>query len=101
MQAQLQHAELAGRFDALLSADEVRALKPHPEAYALAARHAGIRLGEVMLVAAHSWDVAGALAAGCRAAFLARPGMPLDPLGARPELVAPDLGALADRILAA
>jgi 2-haloacid dehalogenase len=99
MRAQLEHAGLAGRFEALLSADEVRALKPRREAYELAARHGAVRLADVLLVAAHSWDVAGALAAGCRAAFLARPGMPLDPLGARPELVAPDLEALADRLL--
>jgi 2-haloacid dehalogenase len=49
---------------------------------------------------AHAWDLAGALAAGCRAAFVARPGMPLSPIGPQPDIVAADLADLADRILA-
>jgi 2-haloacid dehalogenase len=48
-----------------------------------------------MLVAAHHWDVSGALAAGARAAFVERPGMVPSPIGRRPELVVHDLGALA------
>jgi 2-haloacid dehalogenase len=97
--AQLEHAGIAGRFDAILSADEVRALKPRPEPYRLVAERLGVPVGRVRLVAAHSWDVAGALAAGCRAAFVARPGMPLDPLGPQPDIVVADIGALADRLL--
>jgi 2-haloacid dehalogenase len=58
----------------------VRALKPRREPYDLAARTFGVPIGEVILVAAHAWDVAGALAAGCRAAFVARPGMPRNPV---------------------
>jgi 2-haloacid dehalogenase len=55
----------------------------------------------VLLIAAHAWDVAGAVAAGCRAAFVARPGKVLDPLADPPELVVADLDGLADRLLAA
>jgi len=98
--AQLRHAGLDASFEAVLSADEVRALKPRREAYELVARRSQVALGEVMLVAAHSWDVAGALAAGCRSAFVARPSMPLNPLGEQPEIVAPDLERVADAILA-
>jgi 2-haloacid dehalogenase len=98
--AQLEHAGIAGRFDAIVSADEVRALKPRPEPYRLAAERLGAPIEQVWLVAAHSWDVAGALAAGCRAAFVARPGMPLDPR-VRPDVMGRDLGAIADRLLAA
>jgi 2-haloacid dehalogenase len=100
-QAQLAHAGLTDRFDAILSADTVRALKPRREPYELAARTLAVPIGQVLLVAAHAWDVAGALAAGCRAAFIARPGMPRNPIDPEPELVAADLGELADRILAA
>src|ERR671914_2855749 len=53
---QLEHADLADRFDAILSADEVRALKPRPEPYHLVARSFAVDPSEVRLVAAHAWD---------------------------------------------
>ena len=52
-------------------------------------------------IAAHAWDVAGAMSAGCKAAFIARPGMVLNPLFAPPDVVAPDLLEVADQIIAA
>ena len=52
------------------------------------------------LVAAHSWDVSGALAAGCTAAFVARPGMVLSPIGQQPDIVEPDIAGVVRRILA-
>jgi 2-haloacid dehalogenase len=98
--AQLEHAGLIGAFEAVLSADAVRRLKPAPEPYRMAADRLGVDPGEVLLVAAHAWDVAGALRAGCQAAFVARPGKVLDPLADRPGLVVADLDELADRLLA-
>jgi len=98
VRAQLGAAGLIGHFDAVLSADQVQALKPRREPYELAARTFGAELGEVRLVAAHAWDVAGALAAGCLAAFVARPGMVLSPLGEQPDVVGADLAAVADQI---
>jgi 2-haloacid dehalogenase len=99
--AQLEHAGLTDCFDAILSADEVRALKPRREPYELTARTFEVPIGEVTLVAAHAWDVSGALAAGCRAAFVARPGMARNPIDPEPDITGPDLGAIADQILAA
>jgi 2-haloacid dehalogenase len=99
--AQLDHAGLSDRFDAILSADEVRALKPRREPYELVARTFEVPLADVRLVAAHAWDVAGALAAGCAAAFVARPGMALSPIGARPDIVAADIDDAATQIVAA
>jgi len=100
-QAQLAHAGLTDHFDAILSADTVHALKPRREPYELAARTFGMPTGEMMLVAAHAWDIAGALAAGCRTAFVARPGMPHNPIDPKPDLMGANLGELADLILAA
>jgi 2-haloacid dehalogenase len=98
--AQLEHAGIIGSFEAVLSADAVRRLKPAPEPYRMAADRLGVDPSEVLLVAAHAWDVAGALTAGCQAAFVARPGKVLDPLADPPELVVADLDELADRLLA-
>ncbi len=99
--AQLEHAGLIEAFELVLSADTVRRLKPAPEPYRMAAERLGVAVGEVRLVAAHAWDVAGAVRAGCAAAFVARPGKVLDPLVERPDVVGADLVAVADGILAA
>jgi 2-haloacid dehalogenase len=98
--AQLEHAGLIDAFDLVLSADTVRRLKPAPEPYRMAAERLGVAIGEVRLVAAHAWDVAGAARAGCATAFVARPGKVLDPLVERPEIVGADLTEVADAILA-
>jgi 2-haloacid dehalogenase len=98
-QAQMENSGLRDYFEQILSADSVRRLKPAPEPYRMAAESLGVEVGQVRLVAAHAWDVAGALRAGCAAAFVARPGMVLDPLADRPDVVGADLREVADRIL--
>lgn len=97
--AQLENAGLAGRFERILSADTVRRLKPAPEVYRHAAEAFGVEPKDIRLVAAHAWDVAGAVRAGCAAAFVARPGMVLDPLFEAPGIVENDLEGVAARIL--
>ena len=99
-EAQLASAGLDGYFDAIMSADEVAHLKPAPQPYLAVADRYDVPISEVRLVAAHSWDVAGALSAGCQAAFVARPGMVLSPLGRRPGIVGPDLVSVAEQIIA-
>ncbi len=96
--AQLEFAGLDGLVDDVLSADEVSQLKPGPRPYALVAERSGVPVGDVMLVAAHAWDVSGALAAGTRAAFVARPGMVPSPIGGQAELVVADIAALAQEL---
>jgi len=99
-EAQVANAGLADLFEHVLSADEVRRLKPAPEPYRLAAERFGVPAGAMWLVAAHAWDVVGAMHAGCRAAFVARPGMVLDPVHEPPEVVGRDLAEVADAIIA-
>ena len=98
-EAQLQNSGLRDYFEQALSADAVKRLKPAPEPYRMAAQSLGVEVGEIRLVAAHAWDVAGALRVGCAAAFVSRPGMVLDPLVERPDVVGGDLREVADRIL--
>jgi 2-haloacid dehalogenase len=98
--AQLEHARLIELFDEVLSADTVRRLKPAPEPYRMVAERFGVGIGELRLIAAHAWDVAGARHAGCAAAFVARPGKALDPLAEPPDVVGRDLAEVAERIAA-
>ncbi len=97
---QLTNAGIRGYFDDVMSADAVKRLKPAPEPYQAVARAFGVATGDVRLVAAHSWDVSGALAAGCQAAFVARPGMVLSPIGRRPDIVGADIAEVVEQILA-
>jgi 2-haloacid dehalogenase len=96
---QLAHAGLDQWFDAILSADDVKALKPRPEPYHLVARTFETDAHDVRLVAAHAWDISGALAAGCAAAFVGRPGKVLSPIGDQPDITGADLVEVAERIL--
>lgn len=97
---QLTNAGLRPYLQHVFSADSVRRLKPAPEPYQMAAKELGIATKSLMLVAAHSWDIAGAASAGCETAFLARPGQVLDVLTPKPNFIASDLRDLADQLLA-
>jgi 2-haloacid dehalogenase len=99
-QTQLAHAGLDSYFEQQFSAHTVRRLKPAPEPYQMVAQELGTPLADLCLVAAHTWDIAGALKAGCSAAFIARPGMVLDPSATHPDMVGADLSEIADRLLA-
>ena len=98
-EAQLRNSGLRDLLEAVYSADAVQRLKPAPEPYRMVAERTGVPIADVRLVAAHGWDIAGALAAGCRAAFVARPGASLYPHGPQPDVVAPDLAGIADALL--
>jgi 2-haloacid dehalogenase len=96
---QLGHAGIERFFERVISIDAVRRFKPAPETYLHAAAVLDVEVDEMLMVAAHDWDVSGARSVGVPGAFLARPGavwgLPEDP----PALVAPDLGVLAELII--
>ena len=100
-EAQIDNSGLRDYFEQTLSADTAQRLKPAPEPYRMAAESLGVELGEIRLVAAHGWDIAGALRAGCAAAFVARRGKALFPTAPPPDVVGTDLREVADRIVAA
>jgi 2-haloacid dehalogenase len=58
-----------------------------------------VEIGQVRLVAAYAWDTTDAMRAECAAAFVASPGMVLNPLAERPDVVGDDLRKVADRIV--
>ena len=98
-EAQLSFAGIRDVFDDVLSADTVQKLKPAAEPYHHVATSCGVDIDQVRLVAAHAWDIAGALAAGCKAGFVQRPGMVLSPLGPQPDIVGADLDQVINQIL--
>jgi 2-haloacid dehalogenase len=66
-----RHGDL--RFDCVLSAELAQAYKPALAAYLTAARLLAVDAAELMLVAAHPWDLDGARQAGLMTAFVDRP----------------------------
>ncbi len=98
-EAQLTHAGIREYFDRVISADAVRQLKPAAAPYLAVAAAFDVEPSEVRLVAAHGWDVSGALAAGCKAAFVERPGAVLSPIGRQPDIIGPDIRAVVDKIV--
>jgi 2-haloacid dehalogenase len=97
-----KHADL--RWDCVLSAELSGHYKPDAEAYLKAAELLGLAPDEVMMVAAHNGDLAGAGAAGLKTAFVYRrteygPNQKTD-LEPDPsvDLVAEDFKDLADRL---
>jgi 2-haloalkanoic acid dehalogenase, type II len=96
----LEFAGIAGSIDEVLSADAVKRYKPAREAYEYAAKKLGVQPKEIVLVAAHAWDIAGAMTAGCEAAFVARPEKVLNPGARAPRFHADSISALAPKLVA-
>lgn len=96
LKKQFESAGLTEYFAELLSVEETGKFKPFTDTYAWGAKKMGIQPEECMLIAAHGWDVAGALWAGWRAAFISRPGQQNYPLAPKTEIIASDLKKVVD-----
>jgi len=60
-------------WDCVITAENARCYKPRPEVYRTAMALLGLEPGEVMMVAAHNYDLAAARAQGMATAFVPRP----------------------------
>lgn len=97
---QLEASGLREHFHHVFSVDAIQCYKPAPRAYRYVASELGIDSSAMIMIAAHGWDVTGAAHAGCRTAFVARPGKVLSPADAAPDWIGENLDAVADRLLA-
>lgn len=95
----LDRAGVLEHLHGVISVDDVKTFKPDPEVYHYLARRLGTELSETWLISSNAFDVIGAKAAGLAAAWIQRkPETPFDPWGIEPDLVAPDLEALAQSL---
>jgi 2-haloacid dehalogenase len=97
--AQLAHAGIADLFDEIMSVEIVNRFKPHCSVYEAGARSLGVTTSDMVMVAAHDWDIAGAMATGCEGVFIERPGQSFSSAFPSPTISAPDLEAAAARII--
>ena len=86
-------------FDAIISVDQVGAFKPAPGIYRKAVQRLGCEPGEIMMVAAHAFDILGAQACGFRAAYVNRYKLPTEDSEYQPDIIVGDFVALAERLL--
>ena len=63
-------------FDDIISVEKAGSFKPHPAVYRTAARILGKSPDEILMVAAHSFDITGARACGYRGAYVNRYDLP-------------------------
>jgi 2-haloacid dehalogenase len=96
---QVDSAGLRDYLERVISVEEVGRFKPDPTPYRYAADQMGLDMDQMMLVASHDWDCAGAMNAGAQAAFVARSGVTWGLPSEPPHLIVADLGELADRVV--
>jgi 2-haloacid dehalogenase len=97
---QLEHGSIVDLFERRFSADGVKHHKPSREAYAYVERGLGVQPSRLCLIACHTWDTLGAVAAGWEAALIRRVGNEVLGVGPQPQVVGDDLNDVADRLIA-
>ncbi len=100
-EAQLSSAGIADFFDRIIGVDAIRHFKPDRVVYEHCTDELATSTGELVMVAAHDWDCAGAMRVGWRSAFVARPGQTYNPLYQPATWSGPDVDAVATTLLEA
>jgi 2-haloacid dehalogenase len=98
LQKGLERTGLGPHFRWVISADAVKLYKPLPEVYRLALKHMRLEKNEILFVSSNSFDVVGSKNFGFKVCWINRPGVLLDPLGPKPELVVKSFDELAETI---
>jgi 2-haloacid dehalogenase len=93
------NAGLAELVETFVSADDAKHFKPAPQAYLHAAFELGVDPRKCTLIAAHGWDILGALRAGLDAAFVQRAEPLEDELATRVEASATRLDDLIRQLV--
>ena len=91
----MERTGLISYFEEVLSAEHVKKYKPSKEVYQWAAKKMDVQTSEVLLVSAHSWDIAGAENAGMQTAYMKRARQLLYPLAPEPDYTCITLEQLA------
>jgi len=100
LKKQIKNSQLTSYFERLLSVDAIEKYKPAKETYLWAAAELAVSPNEMLMVAAHGWDIAGASHAGLATCFVARKGQSMYPLAAAPDYWATDILDLAQQLVA-
>jgi len=97
---QLEHGGIVNLFERRFSADGVKHHKPSREAYGYVEQELGVEPSQLCLIACHTWDTLGAVAAGWDAALIKRIGNDVLGVGPQPTIVGKDLNDVANQLIA-
>jgi 2-haloacid dehalogenase len=97
---QLAHGGIVNLFERRFSADGVKHHKPSRQAYAYVEKELGVAPSQLCLIACHTWDTLGAVAAGWEAALIKRVGNDVLAVGPQPHIVGDDLNDVANQLVA-
>jgi 2-haloacid dehalogenase len=97
---QLEHGGIADVFERCFSVDSVKLYKPSRQTYAYVEKELGVAPSQLCLIACHTWDTLGAVAAGWEAALIKRVGNDVLGVGPQPQIVGDDLNDVADQLIA-
>src|SRR5580700_5683190 len=96
---QLEHGGIVDLFERRFSADGVRHHKPSPQAYAYVEKELGVQPSQLCLIACHTWDTLGAVAAGWRAGRIKPTCNDVMGVGPQPHIIGNNLNAVADQLI--
>jgi 2-haloacid dehalogenase len=94
----LEQTGLRPHFRQVISADAVKLYKPSPKVYELAPKHMRLKKSEILFVSSNSFDVVGAKNFGFKVCWINRSGVPLDPLGPKPDFIVKSFDDLVEAL---
>jgi 2-haloacid dehalogenase len=97
---QLEHGGIADFFERCFSVDSVKRYKPSPQTYGYVQGELGVGASRFCLIACHTWDTLGAVAAGWEAALVKRVDNDVLGVGPQPQIIGNDLNDVADQLIA-
>jgi 2-haloacid dehalogenase len=96
---QLGQGGIVDLFERCFSVDSVKVYKPSRQTYAHVEKELHAVPSQLCLVACHTWDTLGAVAASWEAAMIRRVGNDVLGVGPQPQIVGNDLDDVADQLI--
>ena len=94
----LANSQIGVEFQEIISAQSVGQFKPHPAVYRFASQKLGLEPSQIMMVAAHSFDILGARHSGFRGAYVNRYDLPYDESDYKPDFTTTSFLELCDQL---
>ena len=94
----LANNQIGIEFQEIISAQSVGQFKPHPAVYRFASQKLGLEPSQIMMVAAHSFDILGARHSGFRGAYVNRYDLPYDESDYKPDFTTTSFLELCDQL---
>jgi 2-haloacid dehalogenase len=97
---QLEQGGIVHNFERRFSADQAGHHKPSRQAYGYVESQLGVQPSDLLLIACHTWDTLGAVAAGWQGALIKRPWNDVLAVGPQPGFTGTDLDDIAGQLIA-